>query len=92
MRHKFNGIVYDIDPVEAEAYCVSPNGGVPQILFAGGIKSTKASLITQVHEALHACKWGMPEDDVDRAASDIGSFLWKIGWRLEGSKPRQNRK
>lgn len=46
----------------------------------------KRLLATTIHEALHACDWNMSEKKVDRISKDIGSFLWRLGYRQTHGK------
>jgi len=42
---------------------------------------TKAGLITVVHEAMHALDWKASEDRVDSDSKELGTFLWRLGYR-----------
>jgi hypothetical protein len=42
---------------------------------------TKNGLVTAIHEALHAENWSKDEDTVDRVSKEIGTFLWRLGYR-----------
>jgi hypothetical protein len=42
-----------------------------------------AHLDAAVHEALHACFCELREDTVNRAATDIARWLWRLGYRKE---------
>jgi len=43
---------------------------------------TEQELLTYaIHEGLHACCWYMDEEHVDNVSSDIGRFLWRLGFR-----------
>lgn len=44
----------------------------------------KETLITLIHEMLHAADMYKTEEWVTEVADDIGSVLYKIGYRLEG--------
>jgi len=41
----------------------------------------KLHLETIIHESVHACFWCLDEDSVEKAASAIADFLWRLGWR-----------
>ena len=40
-------------------------------------------LSTCLDEAIHACNFSLDNEHVGDMASSIGSFLWRIGFRLE---------
>jgi hypothetical protein len=40
-------------------------------------------LITILHESLHACYWDTEESAIDTGSKDIGSLLWKMGYRKQ---------
>ena len=42
---------------------------------------TQRELLTIIHECLHAENWKMSEEEVDRISTEIGSLLWKLGFR-----------
>jgi hypothetical protein len=81
-RHKFNGTIYDIDTQPFVAICESPNPDrKPAIRFPKGLSKTRECLITVVHEALHASDFNIPEEKVGRMSTEIGTLLWKLGYR-----------
>ena len=43
---------------------------------------TKDELITIIHESLHAENWAATESVVGRVSREIGSLLWRLGYRL----------
>lgn len=51
-----------------------------EIYLDPGIRGHEA-LDRDVHEALHAEFHAMSETEVGTAASDIGRFLWRLGYR-----------
>lgn len=84
MRHKFNGVSYNVDLEPFAAACDKPErNDRPEMHFPDGVKNTKTSLILVVHESLHASNWGLPEETVSRMGKEIGSLLWKMGYRLK---------
>jgi hypothetical protein len=84
MRHTFNGVVYRVDLEPFLAACDQPDrSDCPEIHFPNGIRNTKTSLILVVHESIHASNWGLPEETVHRMGQEIGSLLWKLGYRLK---------
>ncbi len=42
---------------------------------------TRKGLRIAIHEALHASNWAASEKVVDRVSTDIGRFLWNLGYR-----------
>jgi len=42
---------------------------------------TKAGLITVVHEAMHALAWKTSENKIDKDSKELGTFLWRLGYR-----------
>ena len=38
-------------------------------------------LDTTIHEVIHAQHPDMPEEDVERRATELATVLWKLGWR-----------
>ncbi len=45
--------------------------------------ATQNGLITAIHEALHAENWAATEKVVERVSSEIGRFLWRLGYRIK---------
>lgn len=43
--------------------------------------SKRVGLETAIHEALHALKWAVHEETVNRDARDLARFLWNLGYR-----------
>jgi len=43
--------------------------------------ATKNGLVTLIHESLHAENWAKSEAVVDRVSTEIGDFLWRLGYR-----------
>ena len=79
--HKFNSRIYkiDIDVLDGlvDQYTLH-NDRTLRILTS---LKTKKGLITVIHEALHAENWAATEEVVDRVSREIGSFLWRLGYR-----------
>ena len=44
---------------------------------------TKRGLITALHEALHAENWAKGEEPIERVSREIGTFLWRLGYRKD---------
>jgi len=87
MKHKFNKVTYKVDiKTPFGGICDSPDivarlKELPSIHISEDIRE-EAGLIALIHEGLHASKWSKSENEVFRAAEDIGSLLWKLGFRL----------
>ena len=85
--HKFNKIKFQIDVEEPYiGMCDSPESERPTITLPRGLphgnsKGAKQGLITLIHEVLHAESWNLPEEKVDRIATDMGSLLWRLNYR-----------
>lgn len=79
--HTFNGTKYDIDlcgPIDG--VCDGPVGERPSIRITTE-PETRNELISLIHEGLHAEGWAVTESVVDRVSSEIGTFLWRLGFR-----------
>jgi len=44
---------------------------------------TEHELDVVIHEALRACCRRLCEEEVDKAATSIARFLWRLGWRKD---------
>jgi len=84
--HTFNGRKYKIhvDP-GLDGWCDQFKCNVHELHLLRDM-STRAGLITAIHEALHAENWSETEDTIDRVSKEIGTFLWRLGYRLNPSK------
>ena len=78
--HTFNGKKFNIFIGELDGSISIKNGATNEILISCDL-SKKIGLETAIHEALHACKWDSNETKVDKTASDIARFLWRLGFR-----------
>lgn len=89
--HKFNNVLYHIvvdEPYvgwcdrprkpDAKEY---PSIRIPNGLSYGNRKKAKDDLITLLHECNHAENWDLSEKRVDQIAIDIGTLLWRLGYR-----------
>jgi hypothetical protein len=81
---QFRGNKYRVVKVNKNALtfagnCEPPNKKGRKINIPTG--HNPQSLEIQIHEALHACFWDLDDPSVDGAATSIGQFLWKLGWR-----------
>jgi hypothetical protein len=81
----FNGRSYSICTEPLDGLCDVPTGGGLELHVFADLKK-KDGLITAVHEALHAENPNWPEDYVDRMGREIGTFLWRLGYRMKRSK------
>jgi hypothetical protein len=89
--HRFNGIKYHIGVDEPYiGWCDRPKSPdkaeYPAIRLPNGLpcsdeKGAKLGLLTLLHECFHAENWDLPEKRVDRIAQDVGSLLWRLGYR-----------
>ena len=79
--HTFNGRRYKvfIDP-DLDGWCEQFKCNIHEIHLLRDTK-TRAGLITAIHEALHAENWSKEEKDIDRVSREIGTFLWRLGYR-----------
>jgi hypothetical protein len=81
--HTFNGRKYKIDiDTGVDGWCdqYACNELMIHILADLG---TQKGLITVIHEALHAEDWKAGEGTVERVSSEIGRFLWRLGYRIQ---------
>lgn len=42
----------------------------------------KQALVIDIHEATHACMWWLDESIVEKFAEDLGSYLYRRGYRI----------
>jgi len=79
--HTFNGVIYTIGICSSgiDGRCEIPEGK-PEITIACDI-NTQKGLITLIHEAMHAGNWDKHEETIDRSSTEIGRFLWRLGFR-----------
>lgn len=80
----FNGRKYSLyvrQPVDGmtDTYSLDSQDAREINIFAD--ISTKNGLVTLIHEALHAENWAASEVVVDRVSTEIGTFLWRLGYR-----------
>ena len=81
--HTFRGKRYRI--VEARLHkptigdCDHPTTPRKRVRIAKGLDGL-AHLDTVIHESLHACFWDMNEQAIDKAATDIARFVWRLGY------------
>ena len=84
--HSFHGkrfkIVWRVLDKENHGKCDDPSERRKNI-FIGPNLEEKDLLETALHEGLHAAFFSIDEPHVDRAAEDIASLLWRMGFRLQ---------
>ena len=82
--HTFNGRKHKIDICEEplDGYCDQYKiCNKQRTLCIWTDLKKRNGLITAIHEALHAESWVKDEDTVDRVSKEIGTFLWRLGYR-----------
>lgn len=80
--HRFNGRLYKIDIREIDGFCDQYKEDGSREMFIGVDLNTKNGLITAIHESLHAENWAETEEVVDRVSTEVGTFLWRLGYRV----------
>lgn len=90
--HRFRGVKYQLDVDEPYVgLCDNPESPNPFIRIPNGLgygngKKAREDLLTLLHECCHAENWKLSEDEVDNIAYDIGTLLWRLGYRRIRSK------
>ena len=79
--HTFNGRKYKIEIKPGPTDGVCDQYKLERLLSIYADLETENGLITALHEALHAENWAATEDVVDRVSTEIGNFLWRLGYR-----------
>ena len=80
--HSFNGKRYRIFAGPVDGLCFrSDKKEKDYELYLLYPLREKNGFITALHEAIHAFDFNMPEEKVDRMSKEIGTFLWRIGYR-----------
>jgi len=89
--HSINGIRYHIMVDEPYAgWCDKPDKPqkneypairLPEGLPYGNSKKAKEGLINLLHEFGHAEDYRKPEEIIDRVACELGTLLWRLGFR-----------
>ncbi len=93
-RHSFAGNSYNIswvkpsptvddkgNKVEVYGLCEEPKTEDKKITISPHL-SEEEFLKTCIDEAIHACNWSLDNEAVDDMSESIGSFLYRIGFRL----------
>ena len=85
--HSFNGKNFKIIVGPVDGLCIQSDKKENSYeIFIMYPLSEKNGLITAIHEALHASDYGMSEEKVDRMSTEIGNFLWRMGYRWRPPK------
>jgi hypothetical protein len=80
--HTFNGKSHRIIVRPLDGLCVnSEKDERDHELYILTSLKDKNGLITALHEAMHASDFKASEKKVDRMSKEIGTFLWRIGYR-----------
>lgn len=82
--HIFNGRRYQIHTEAIDGICDDPKTKKLELHVFANL-GTKKGLRVAIHEALHAENGNLTEDTVDRISNEIGSFLWRLGYRYDGT-------
>ena len=82
--HTFNGVRYLICTDRLKGICIPP-GSQAELDIACDLR-TKQGLITAIHEALHGENYNWSEKYVERMGREIGTFLWRLGFRHTETK------
>lgn len=78
--HSFNGRRYKIYVREApDGMCDRKPKEMGLYIFTN--LRTCNGLITALHEALHAENHAATEESIDRISTEVGTFLWRLGYR-----------
>jgi hypothetical protein len=83
--HIFNRRRFRIVLESVDGLCDIPQTKEYDLFIFADLR-TKNGLVTAIHEALHAEDKDMKESEVDRISKEIGSFLWRLGYRLRRNK------
>lgn len=65
-----------------------PGIRLPKGLPYGNSQAAKDGLINLLHECCHAENWNLSEARCDLIAIDIGTFLWRLGYRRVRQRKR----
>ncbi|HUV45468.1 MAG TPA: hypothetical protein VMW45_00145 [Dehalococcoidia bacterium] len=81
--HTFDGKKYTIyvdEPPLGICFNSKKGRSENEIYIMTSLKE-KWGLITAIHETLHAEKWSAHEETIDRVSKELGTFLWRLGFR-----------
>jgi hypothetical protein len=80
--HTFNGRKHRIHVGPVDGICFnSERNERDHDLFILTSLGEKDGLITAVHEAMHALNWKAKEEQIDQDSKELGTFLWRLGFR-----------
>ena len=77
--HSFNGNRYNIRFWKFDG--ATDVDRSPRDMPIAAKPNTRNEIITLIHEAMHAGNWDKHEETIDRSSKEIGSFLWRLGYR-----------
>jgi len=77
--HSFNGHRYNIKLWRFDG--ATDVDKSPRDMLIAAKPYTRNELITLIHEAMHAGNWDKHEETIDRSSTEIGSLLWRLGYR-----------
>jgi hypothetical protein len=84
--HTFSGKKYKINTEPIGAYCENPQRPPrhnPEIHFVDGLKNDLTTLEYAIEEGTHALRFLKREDTVRPFSKELGTFLWRLGYRLK---------
>lgn len=84
--HKFNGRRYDVVIGPLDGWADTGESQKDFTLVLNADLTTRKGLITAVHESLHSSNWALGEETVERMANEIGTFLWRLGYRKQHTR------
>lgn len=73
--------------VPVNGLCDEPKAEAKGIIIDPGIDEIDF-LKTCIDEGIHACNWTLDNDAVGHMSEALGSFLWRIGFRVNPQPPR----
>ena len=77
--HSFNGCRYNIAFGRFDG--ATDVDKSPREMLIAAKPNTRNELITIIHEAMHAGNWDKHEETIDRSSTEIGTLLWRLGFR-----------
>lgn len=94
--HTFNGVRYNIEIGPFFGLCDPPGGAAPAISLPLGLpyaddKDAEAGLRALLHECIHAERWTLPEEVVERTCKEVTRLMWRLGYRRVKPKKKKGR-
>ena len=75
------GVKYRVD-IDSELHgFATVNGNVEREINVSAHLPPRQFLDALLHEGMHACFPAAPEQEIDRAATDLSRLLWRAGFR-----------